>query len=442
MKKRSTILTLFMLLCMTGVPLCMDAGSTLPSKRAFMWVDAEANFRCFSCPDSIDFYLDKIKQLGFTDVVVDVRPISGEVLFSTKYAPRLKEWNHTVRPNFDYLGRFITSAHRLGLKVHASLNVFSAGHNYFDRGLIYSGHPKWASVVYTPKGLMPITKQKEKYAAMVNPVNRSYRKYIIKVLDDLVRQYPGLDGIILDRVRYDGIEADFSSASEKGFEKYSGIKLKHFPEDIFTWKKDTTGQYVVQRGRYFNQWIEYRASVIYQVMRELRDAVKSVNPAISFGTYTGAWYPSYYEVGVNFASQHYDPSKKDWATPHYAQTGYAELIDTYITGNYYTDISISEAEQNKKGVRNETDSETQFGTWYSVEGSCRHLRHILCGKPFYGGILAEQFYNCPKKLAQSIETNLKYSDGVMVFDICHLIQHRNLWDEVKKGMQKAGLLNL
>ena len=34
-----------------------------------------------------------------------------------------------------------------------------------------------------------------------------------------------------------------------------------------------------------------------------------VNPNISFGTYTGAWYPSYYEVGVNFASKNYDPSK-------------------------------------------------------------------------------------------------------------------------------------
>lgn len=46
--------------------------------------------------------------------------------------------------------------------------------------------------------------------------------------------------------------------------------------------------------------------------------MKSINPNIAFGTYTGAWYPSYYEVGVNFASNQYDPNKVfDWATPEY-----------------------------------------------------------------------------------------------------------------------------
>ena len=53
-------------------------------------------------------------------------------------------------------------------------------------------------------------------------------------------------------------------------------------------------------------------------MAKIREEVKAVNPKISFGTYTGAWYPSYYEVGVNFASREYDPSQKfDWATPQY-----------------------------------------------------------------------------------------------------------------------------
>ena len=69
-----------------------------------------------------------------------------------------------------------------------------------------------------------------------------------------------------------------------------------------------------------------------------------MNPDISFGTYTGAWYPSYYEVGVNFASKKYDPSEDfDWATSEYKNYGYAELMDLYTTGNYYTDITIEES---------------------------------------------------------------------------------------------------
>ena len=48
-----------------------------------MWFDAEANFGRFNQKDSIDFYLEKIKSLGFTHAVVDVRPITGEVLFES-----------------------------------------------------------------------------------------------------------------------------------------------------------------------------------------------------------------------------------------------------------------------------------------------------------------------------------------------------------------------
>ena len=61
-------------------------------KPALMWFDAEANFERFSHPDSIDYYLTKIKSLGFTHTVVDVRPITGEVLFDTEFAPKMREW--------------------------------------------------------------------------------------------------------------------------------------------------------------------------------------------------------------------------------------------------------------------------------------------------------------------------------------------------------------
>lgn len=204
--------------------------------------------------------------------------------------------------------------------------------------------------------------QKQKYSAMVNPIDTSFRKHIKAVLTDLVKAYSELDGIILDRVRYDGIEADFSDLSRSAFEQWQGKKIKNWPTDIFTWKKGNDKKWHVERGPLFNKWIEWRSQVIHDAMADLRSTVKAARPDISFGTYTGAWYPSYYEVGVNFASNTYDPSADyDWATPTYKRTGYMELLDLYTTGNYYTDITITEAERNTKGVKNETDSETQRG---------------------------------------------------------------------------------
>ncbi len=409
-------------------------------KPALMWFDAEANFERFSSPDSIDYYLTKIKSLGFTHAVVDVRPITGEVLFDTEFAPKMKEWNGYERKDFDYLGHFIEKAHALGLEVHASLNVFVAGHNYFDRGQVYSAHPDWASMVYTPRGITSITNEKRRYSAMVNPVNDEFQTHILNVLKDLVRQYPDLDGLILDRVRYDGITSDFSALSRQKFEAYIGEKMERFPEDIFEWQLGDNDKYNVVRGKYFNKWIEWRAGNIYNFMSRARRAVKEINPSISFGTYTGAWYPSYYEVGVNFASRDYDPSKDyDWATPEYKNYGYAELLDLYTTGNYYTDITIEEYEKTNHSVWNETDSEAQSGTWYCVEGSCRKLRGILGNNKFIGGILVDQFYEVPEKLSATIEMNLKESDGLMVFDIVHII-HKNLWKEVETGMRAGGAL--
>ena len=426
----------------TPAPAQAQASTVSSSpKRAVMWFDGEANFRRFSCADSIDYYLEKVSGLGFTDVAVDVRPITGEVFFDTPHAPKMREWQGFTRPDsLDYLGRFIATAHRLGLKVQATLNCFVAGHNYFDRGLVYSSHPEWATTVYTPEGLKPITEQKQKYSAMVNPLDTAFRSHIKAVLTDLVKAYPKLDGVILDRVRYDGIEADFSALSRATFEQWLGRKVGRWPSDIFSWKKGGDGQWHVSRGRLFKQWVEWRSTVIRDAMADLRATVKAARPDISFGTYTGAWYPSYYEVGVNFADPSYDPSRDyDWASASYKSTGYMPLLDLYTTGNYYTDITADEAERNTRGIRNETDSETQRGSWYSVEGSCRKLRTILGGHAFLGGLLVDQLYGDPSKLSRAIEMNLRESDGLMVFDICHLIARPELWKEVEKGMREGGM---
>lgn len=411
-------------------------------KKNLMWFDATANFERFSTKDSIDFYLNKIKELGFTDAVVDVRPITGEVLFNSSVAPQLLEWKGCKRDSsFDFLGTFIATAHRLGLRVHASMNVFVGGHNYLNRGLTYSTNPEWASTVYNPeKGLISIMDEKQKYSAMINPIDTSYQNYFVSLITEMINKYPSLDGVMLDRVRYDGIEADFSQLSKSRFEEYIGTEVENYPTDIYEWVKSDSSKYSVNEGKYFKKWIEWRSKNIYDFMAMLRGKVKQVSPDICFGTYTGAWYPSYYEVGVNFASKEYDPSVDyEWASAEYKNTGYAELMDLYTTGNYYTDITIEEYKKHGSEIWNETDSKAQQGIWYCVEGSCKNLKAIMGDNPFVGGILVDQFYNDPTKLSKSIEMNLKESNGVMLFDIVHIID-KNLWGEVKAGMVAGGAI--
>lgn len=412
--------------------------SSIDLKPKLMWFDAEANFERFSYPDSIDFYLEKIKSIGFTDAVVDIRPITGEVLYKSEFAPQMKEWDGFERPDFDYLEHFITKAHELGLKVHASLNTFVGGHNFFDRGQTYTTNPEWASMVYTPdQGIVSIMTLKKKYSAMINPINPDFQAHMLNVLKEVTSKYPELDGFMLDRVRYDGIMADFSDLSKNKFEEYLGEKIEKFPTDIYEWKTDADGKNNYVRGKHFLKWIEWRSKNIHDFMALARQTVKQINPNISFGTYTGAWYPSYFEVGVNWASNQYDPSKDfDWATPEYKNFGYAELIDMYATGNYYTNITMNEYRKSNNIVINETDSKGARGTWYCVEGSCEKIKGIMNGHPFLGGILVDQFYENRPQLSRSIAMNLQASDGLMVFDIVHII-HKNMWKEVEDGFRMA-----
>ena len=82
----------------------------------------------------------------------------------------------------------------------------------------------------------------------------------------------------------------------------------------------------------------------------------------------------------------------------------------------------------------------QKSIWYCVEGSNQNLKTILDGNQFYGGILADQFYDNPEGLTESIKMNLATSDGLMIFDIVHIIT-KDMWDYVEKGMREGGAMN-
>ncbi len=407
------------------------------NKPKLLWFDATANFERLSYKDSITYYLKKAKELGFTDVVLDLKPITGEVLYDSKFAPKMKEWNGFYRDdNFDFPAFFISEAHKLGLKIHAAINVFVAGHNYFDRGLVYQNKSHWQSINYTDSGFVPITQLKHKYSAMTNPANPEVQNHELNVIEELVSKYPEFDGLILDRVRYDGIEADFSPLSIELFKKYLGEKEINI-DDIYRWTKNEKGKKVRIEGEYFKKWLEWRASVIYNFMKEAKARVKKVNPEILFGTYTGAWYPVYYEVGVNWASQNYDPSKDyEWATPDYKKYGYAELLEIYTTGCYFFEVTKDEVEKlNEEMIkRNEAGMGETKDYWYSVEGSAEIAKKVIMNAlPVLGGLYVEQYKGHPEQFERAIKMCLEKTDGLMIFDIVHIVNY-GWWDVLKKGM--------
>jgi hypothetical protein len=412
------------------------------NKRMFMWFDCEENFKRTSYPDSIFYYLEKLKKLGFTDVVVDVKSIMGETLFKSSYAPYMKDWKgFTRKDGYDLLSEFIRKAKMVEIKVHASLNVFSGGHNFFDRGIIYGDHADWQSINYLAQGLTPITSMKWHYDGMLNPALPEVQEYELNIIKEVVRNYPGLDGIVLDRARYDGITSDFSLRSKQLFEKYAGTTVENFPDDILYWQKDENGKDVWKRGRYFTQWIEWRASVIYNFFRKTREEIKGINPNIGFSDYTGSWYPLYYELGVNWASSTYDPSLEyDWATPKYKDYAYGELLDTYMSGLYYYEVTkeeVANANDESMDKHSEAGMSAAREYWYSVEGAAEIANKVIKGcVPLYGSLYAEQYKANASQFKKAVAMALKKTDGLMVYDIGNIIDQK-WWGVLEEALASS-----
>ena len=406
--------------------------------RNLIYFDATANFDRFTFKDSIDHYLKKVKDVGITDVIIDIKPISGEVLYPSKIAPIMLQWEDSgVKKDttWDMLSRFIDVGHQLDLKVHVSTNIFVGGHNYYDRGLVYDDPAKkdWQSLSYLSTGFTPITEQKNKYSAMLNPDLDAVQKYQLSILEEIVEMYPNLDGIILDRVRYDGINTDFSDSSKVRFEKYIGESIDNFPDAIMTYNENEE----IVRGELFNSWIEYRATVIHDFIYEARERVKAINEDIIFGDYTGSWYPTYYEVGVNWASKDYDPSEEyDWASENYKNTGYADALDIFLTGNYFYEVEIEEVASMRSDNVNRTEAgqDTRVADWYTVEGSADLVNKVVGeDTEVYAGIYVEQYNEDREQFIKALQMCKAKSQGAMIFDIVHIID-KDWWDELAQGL--------
>jgi len=409
-------------------------------KPKYMWFDCEANYERLSSKDSILFYLNKVKSIGFTDVVIDVKSIMGEVLYKSKIAPFMGEWEGYYRSeDFDMLKICIEQGHKLGLKVHASLNIFAGGHNFFNRGIIYKQHPEWQSQVYWQGKIMAIGEMKWNYNGMMNPANPEVREYQLEILKEFAKNYKNLDGIILDRMRFDNVTSDFSPQSKVQFEEYSGLRLERYPEDILYWET-VNGKMEWKTGIHFNKWAEWRAMIIKSFADDVHRELKKINNKLAIGDYTGAWYPIYYQLGVNWASKTYDPSKEfKWATPEYKNSGYAELLDIYMTGLYYTNITKADVDKANgvTGKRTEAGMDNSRSYWYSVEGGAALAKEITAGVvPVTGSIYVEQYEGNAELFKKAISQALTSSDGLMIFDISHIIK-RNWWDLLKQGINEA-----
>lgn len=141
--------------------LARNANLATGSQGRLMWVDATANVtravQVGGVPKVVDYttttagvaeIVRHCKAAHINTIVVDVKPLSGQVIYNSKFAPHMTELRGHALPNFDVLAAFIMEGHKAGLQVDACINTLSEGHKLLKTGLAFE-HLAWQSVVYT-----------------------------------------------------------------------------------------------------------------------------------------------------------------------------------------------------------------------------------------------------------------------------------------------------
>ena len=425
-----------------------DPPSSNKEKPRFIWIDAAANFKDFAnSKENIERDLKLAKDAGFTDVVVDIRPTNGDILFKStaegaQQVAWLGAWIDGVytkvhrTATFDYLQEFIDKGHALGLKVHAGFNTMTGGqgNSLGNQGLLYRDPSKkeWATSLNTLGGIKN-TMEQSSGTKFFNPAHPEVQNYLIALLKDLAKY--NLDGLFLDRGRFDGIDSDFSDSTRDKFEAYlGGITIKNFPDDILP--PGITMVQVMDRvnkgttPQYFKQWLEFRAKVIYDFMEKARTAVKGVNPKIDFGVYVGGWYSSYYEVGVNWASKKYNTSAhySKWATNKYKDYGYAAMMDQMLIGAYANPGNVYGSNE-----------WTMQGFSKLAKDKTRNDCPMVAAGPDVGNWDAQNKFTQAQEneaIVNSVKACMDECDGYFLFDMIHL-KMANQWQYVKEGIDKA-----
>ncbi|WP_379128763.1 family 10 glycosylhydrolase [Paenibacillus sp. sgz500958] len=178
--------------------------------------------------------LDKLKDIGYNAVFVQVRP-SGDSLYPSELVP----WAEVLtgvsgkNPGYDPLQFMIAAAHERGMQFHAWFNPFRATTKTKAEDLaalpanhVYKQHPEW------------IVNANGKY--YINPGIPAARQHIIDVVLEVVRNYD-VDGIHMDDYFY---PANVAFADDAAYKTYNSNGITNKAD----WRRDNLNNFIREMG--------------------------------------------------------------------------------------------------------------------------------------------------------------------------------------------------
>ncbi len=267
------------------------------------------------------------------------------------------------------------------------------------------------SLAFDSKALyVPISERPEQQIPlMMNPHHPKVQERALAVLKELAANY-AIDGVIYDdRLRYAGLNADFSIWTRAEFEQHVGRPL-NWPDDVYRYRFTPDFTRGLVAGPYYQKWLTWRAATLQDFVSRVRKTLEAVRPGIQFGVYAGSWYGEYAGFGSNYGAKELEAGFW-YLTSDYRKTGFAPLLDFLITGCYYPTATIHDALANGSSIG------------YTIEYAGYLSNQVARDQTWtYAGIMLSQFVGNPEGLIRALQASCASTQGVMVFDLSHGIE--------------------
>jgi len=230
---KNTFIILILFLTLLTVVSAQDS-----SIRA-IWVPCEGEYRALSSIEKIDKLLETAVELDIKIIFLQVYR-GNRAWYDSSIADPTPFKNITKAAGQDTLAYFIELAHKKNIEVHAWCNIFRVAKN--DNAPLLKKYGEKA-VTADNKGRNILTYQGYRIPApdgkyysygndgiWLEPGNSSVQKYQLKIISEIIKKYPSIDGIHLDFVRYPFCTpVKLGSRFDKGIDYGYGISsIKRF----------------------------------------------------------------------------------------------------------------------------------------------------------------------------------------------------------------------
>lgn len=206
-----------------------------------------------------------------------------EFPYHKNLAPSYKTADGTVYE--DYLSAFVACCVENGIEVHAWVENFYVGTDLTVK--VLQMHPDW--VMYNDDGTTVQRNEGGPYY-FIDPANKEVQDTLIAYYNELLQKNPDVAGLNLDYIRYPvsdkAEDTGYTVEAMKGFYELLGKsftenqlssreKMYNKFKQLFDANYCIGGEKEVEEN--FEKWVKYRASIITEYVRRIKDEVKLSN---------------------------------------------------------------------------------------------------------------------------------------------------------------------